>query len=444
MNDTLTDEFVVEFFKCALTDKNFTETAMVHVLDQYFSDESHRLIWKEIKRQFRADKKLPTIGVLKLQFRNNIDVKSVLNDVREVVAVNIDSVLKNLEEFILQNKFVVYYNKLGDLYNQKQRDKAYKLFIESAKEFSEFGLRQASFEKIFKGFSERQIERATKDRRKERIPLGIDPLDDLMGGGVEPGEFTLFLGDSGHGKSILLIGAGIAAARLGYRVAHFQAEGTREQCMDRYDSAWTGSLYKDIKGGDIDPNTLKKAKKTIQDIRGEVFVRSFEQFNTASINDIRNSLIELIKAHGHIARVVIDYLELFDPSDGKSYSPSEERFRQTSVARQLKNLAVEFRCDVVTVTQSTAIDPKSFKNDEFKITRYHLSEDKGKIRPLDNFITINQTPDERMDHVVRLYCDKFREHDSGQTLPIKQNLARTRFFDRKETANYIIELGGDV
>jgi hypothetical protein len=54
-------------------------------------------------------------------------------------------------------------------------------------------------------------------------------------------------------------------------------------------------------------------------------------------------------------------------------------------------------------------------------------------------ISINRTPDERKSKVCRLYCDALREHDSGQVIKIKQNLSRTRFYDRKATLNMIMD-----
>ena len=96
-------------------------------------------------------------------------------------------------------------------------------------------------------------------------------------------------------------------------------------------------------------------------------------------------------------------------------------------------LAMEFNAVVHTATQSSNI-PEEQKNDpEFVITRAQLNEDKGKCRPMDVFVTINQTRDERKEEIMRLYIDKAREYKSGDIIYICNNFAYARFYDRKRT-----------
>ena len=54
-----------------------------------------------------------------------------------------------------------------------------------------------------------------------RIPSGLDTLDDLLGGGIEKGTSTLFLGAPGTGKSSLAVQFALSAAERGERAAMF-------------------------------------------------------------------------------------------------------------------------------------------------------------------------------------------------------------------------------
>ncbi|WP_184526256.1 ATPase domain-containing protein [Variovorax sp. Sphag1AA] len=54
-----------------------------------------------------------------------------------------------------------------------------------------------------------------------RIPSGLAPLDALLGGGIEKGTSTLFVGSPGTGKSSMAVQFAVAAARRGEHAALF-------------------------------------------------------------------------------------------------------------------------------------------------------------------------------------------------------------------------------
>ena len=181
----------------------------------------------------------------------------------------------------------------------------------------------------------------------------------------------------------------------------------------------------------VSKRIIKKLK------RSDIYVSSEETFNAKTLVDVRRELKEMEKMYGKIDVIIIDYLELLEVGDGHNYSPGEERFRQAKLAKGMKMLAMEFNAVVHTATQSSNI-PEECKNDpEFVITRAQLNEDKGKCRPMDIFITINQTRDERKEEVMRLYTDKIRDYKSGDVIKIANNFAYARFYDRKRTFSMI-------
>jgi circadian clock protein KaiC len=56
---------------------------------------------------------------------------------------------------------------------------------------------------------------------QEKLPSGIEKLDQLMGGGIEKGTSTLFVGSPGTGKSTVALQFAIAAANRGERASVF-------------------------------------------------------------------------------------------------------------------------------------------------------------------------------------------------------------------------------
>lgn len=437
----LATNFVVELIAAALERRTVFEIVKQYLKFSYLQEEAEKKLWQWVAKRYDLTGKVPTIGQIQQQF---VDDERVLEKLEEIGDVEIDEnggyelIIDSFEKFIKKMKFLEVNDKIADTYNRGDKEGAWELFVKSAEDFSKFSIQDAKFETVFGDFAERQAKRKSEDWNfRYKIPTGIDELDYRLGGesgGPETGECVLWLGDSGAGKSQCLTSVGIAAARQGFRVAHFQLEGTKEQCLNRYDAAWTGTLYQDVKLGNITAKKMEVTKRIIKKLRKtDIIVSSEETFNAKTLVDIRRELKEVEKKYGKIDVIIIDYLELLELGDGHRYTPSEERFRQAKLAKGMKMLAMEFNAVVHTATQSSNI-PEEQKNDpEFVITRAQLNEDKGKCRPMDVFVTINQTRDERKEEIMRLYIDKAREYKSGDIIYICNNFAYARFYDRKRT-----------
>ena len=443
INNTLASNFVTELLAIALSKRTIFDIVRQYMKFSYFQIESEKKLWQWVTNRYDKTGKIPTIGQIQQQFSED---ESVLEKVAEISDVEIDEenvgseevILDTFERFIKKMKFLEANDKITDYYNQGKKDQAWDMFVKYADEFSKFSIQDAKFETVFGDFAKRQAQRQSEDYNfRFKIPTGIDEIDYRLGGetgGPETGECVLWLGDSGAGKSQVLVHCGVSAARQGHRVAHFQLEGTKEQCLNRYDAAWTGTLYSEVKLGNIPAKKMEVSKRIINKLkRSDIIVSSEETFNAKTLVDVRRELKEMEKSYGKIDVIIIDYLELLEVGDGHNYSPSEERFRQAKLAKGMKMLAMEFNAVVHTATQSSNI-PEECKNDpEFVITRAQLSEDKGKIRPFDIFITINQTRDEMKEEIMRLHTDKLRDYKNGDPIHICNNFAYARFYDRRRT-----------
>lgn len=441
--NTLATNFVTELLAISLTKRTVFEMVRQYMKFSYFQVESEKKLWQWVTARFDRTGRIPTIGQIQQQFAED---EAVLEKVEEISDVEVDEenvgneavVMDTFERFIKKMKFLEANDKITDFYNQGKKDQAWDMFVKYAEEFSQFSIQDAKFETVFSDFAQRQAQRQSEDYNKRfKIPTGIDEIDYRLGGetgGPETGECVLWLGDSGAGKSQVLVHVGVTAARQGHRVAHFQLEGTKEQCLNRYDAAWTGTLYSDVKLGNIPAKKMDVSKRIIKKLkRSDIYVSSEETFNAKTLVDVRREVKEMEKMYGKIDVIIIDYLELLEVGDGHNYSPSEERFRQAKLAKGMKMLAMEFNAVVHTATQSSSIKEEEKNDPEFVITRAQLSEDKGKIRPFDIFITINQTRDEMKEEIMRLHTDKLRDYKNGDPIRIANNFSYARFYDRKRT-----------
>lgn len=442
-SDVLAGNFVVELIAAALEKRTIFDIVRQYLKFSYLQVEAEKKLWQWVTKRYDRTGKVPTIGQIQQQFQ---DDENVLEKLEEIADVEIDKegghelIVETFEKFIKKMKFLEANDKIADLYNQGKKEQSWDMFVKYAEDFSKFSIQDAKFETVFGDFAERQAKRKSDDWQfRYKIPTGIDEIDYRLGGengGPETGECVLWLGDSGAGKSQVLVSVGISAARQGFRVAHFQLEGTKEQCLNRYDAAWTGTLYQDVKLGNITAKKMEVTKRIIKKLRkSDIIVSSEETFNAKTLPDIRREVKEMEKTYGKIDVIIIDYLELLEVGDGHNYTPHEERFRQAKLAKGMKMLAMEFNAVVHTATQSSSIGEEQKNDPEFVITRAQLSEDKGKIRPFDIFITINQTRDESKEEIMRLHTDKLRDYKNGDPIHICNNFAYARFYDRKRTLN---------
>jgi len=446
-NNKLAENFIIELFAASLEKRTVMDVVKQYLKFSFLQEEAEKKMWQWITKRYDKTGLIPSFGQIQQEFLNDEDILDLLQEIKDVEHLSddgIELVLETFEKYIKQMKFLEANDKIVEAYNRGEKDSSYDLLISYAEDISKFSIKGAKFESVFADFEIRQSKRKSEDwNHRFKIPTNIDELDYRLGGqfgGPETGECVLWLGDSGSGKSQVLVHVGVASARNGHRAAHFQLEGTREQCLNRYDAAWTGTLYSDVKLGNITDKKMDVSKKIIRKLRkSDILVSSEETFNAKTLVDVRRELKEMEKIHGKIDTIIIDYLELLEVGDGHMYTPHEERFRQAKLAKGMKQLAMEFNAVVHTATQSSSIGEEQKNDPEFVITRAQLSEDKGKIRPFDIFITINQTRDEQKEEIMRLHTDKLRDYRNGTPIYIANNFAFSRFYDKKKTLNLEID-----
>lgn len=440
--------FLQEIFKLCLYKRDFAEVVCQHLDYSYIPVElkAYKSILKSIKTYYTTTNKLPTVGVLLQNHSIDQDVHEAVGKIIEIKLPDKEQALKALEDYIKRVKFQLLFQKVADMYNNGDQEAAISLQALESPKISNFSILQGtnSVIDVFNGYKLRADKRfiAAKDitQKAKSIPFGIDLLDALTYGGSKPGEIDCFLGRSGSGKTKWLRWRGVSAARRGFKVLHIQAEGTAEECELGYDATWTGVLKKYLKNGEtpdeIVDYKIDKAIKDIKKIGGLIEIKAFEQFETASMKDVRDHIIDFFKRHGcYPDLILLDYLELFHPGNGKKYSASTEgeKFKREDAARAFKNICNEFKMCGGTASQASDINPSDYNNSSWVMTRHNISGAKGLADPFSYFFTFNVSSDEYKKKIARIYVDKMREYAGGQTIRICTDYEHDRFYNRPAT-----------
>lgn len=442
-------DFLYELFKLMFRKRDVLEVCIEHLKFEHLPDEKFKNIFASCKKHYLMSQTLPTFGIISQQHSTNVDTLACLDRINAATVLDKDAVLLQLESYIKDQMSLKFYDDFASAYNKGDRDGARNLLSKQSEDLAAFSLRssKSSVTRLWADYQDREVRRIFDRESLEvvrKIPLSIDEIDALIHGGIDVGETACFMTRSGVGKTKFLRWVGVGAARRGSKVLHIQAEGSKKNCEDGYDATWTGMpSYKLNFENAAGPKAkeLRDLASLLKTKGGEIYIYSFEQFGMASMRDVRKLILDVEKIVGKIDLVIIDYLELFHPGDGRKYGVDTfaEKARREAVAEKMKNIAVEFETRIVTATQANDIPPELFNDPNYVMTRHNVSMAKGLPNSFSYFFTGNQTSGEYDANMIRIYLDKLRFVKSGQIVTIYQKYDHDRFYDRKRT---LLELHG--
>jgi DNA repair protein RadB len=175
------------------------------------------------------------------------------------------------------------------------------------------------------------------DVKHERLPLGCQAIDELLGGGIECGTITLLYGEGGSGKTNWCLQAARQVAAGGKKVIYIDTEGVSLERLCQM----AGQRYKDIVSSILffEPNTLDEQKDAVEKaqriIEGEtpvgllvldsatIYYRVL--FGTDAENDGRTSLVTQMTRLLVLARKldlpVLITTQVYTDSSKNSYEP---------------------------------------------------------------------------------------------------------------------------
>ena len=444
----LSDLFLFELFKLSLRNTKLFELSKDHIEYHYLPDENYKYIWKAICDHHELSGNLITIGLLGQKFEADNEITTLLRKIKDTPVPDEDDILDQLELFIKQMLFISTHESLAAKFNEQDDEGAFQLMLEVAEKLSDFKIKdERHYDIIIGGMSDRietrQADFLATDMSKykpKKIPTGfLLGLDDQMMGGIDRKDTMMLMGPSGSGKSKMMKYSGYYNSKLGNRVIHIQAEGSKEEAEQCYDAAYAGTNISVMETGMLGEDTLNELEIALDNIAakgGEIHLKAFESFDEGSLLDVKNYIQEIVDLYGPIDLIVLDYLELLHPGDGKKYGTSneQERKRREALGNGFKNLCMEFDAAGITATQASTVGHSEQNDPKFVYRREHISEFKGMVKPFSYFVTINGTDTEKDNNTRRIHIDKFRKYSAPTpTFTVATNFENERFYDHLRT-----------
>jgi replicative DNA helicase len=261
-----------------------------------------------------------------------------------------------------------------------------------------------------------------KDKNGQ-ISTGWPTLDRRLFGGMNRGELNIFAGGSGAGKSLFLANLGVNWCLQGLNVLYLTLELSEDLVCMRVDAMTTGIGTKEI-FKEIDDLEMKV--KIIGKKAGNLQVKYMPSGKTA--NDLRAYMKEYeIKTGKKIDVLLVDYLDLLMPQSRK-ISPADLFIKDKYVSEELRNLAVEKNCILVTASQLNrgAVEEVEFDHS-------HISGGLSKIQTADNVFGIFTSRAMRERGRYQIQLMKTRSSSGvGQKVDLEFNLETLKISDLPE------------
>lgn len=240
--------------------------------------------------------------------------------------------------------------------------------------------------------------RLTKDFR---IPIpAMNGLDELIGGGLSPGELGVVIAPPGGGKSMALVKFASTALLSGKKVVYYTLELSEEVVGQRFDACLNDIKLKSV--WDY-PEYISENLAEIAKLGGGLKIKEFLE-GGVTINTIKAHL-KTLEIEGFIPDVIfIDYLGLMRPL----VSYAEKRHALTDVAEGLRNIANNLRVPVWTAHQTN----RSAIQEE-KINTSHIGESLGIIATVDLALGIGRPDELKQENQAMLGIIKNRNGQDG-------------------------------
>jgi hypothetical protein len=283
------------------------------------------------------------------------------------------------------------------------------------------------------GFAERfeQYEQKKISEEVGRVPTGIAPLDEQIGG-VATASLNFIQGESNVGKTFILQEIAYQDMMHGYKVLFITVEMQRVEIEQRWDGRITNIPYNKFGLGTLTPDEENLWEKRIGDLK--ISYNQGGRLATVFIPEGCTSMA--IKTEidywdkvwgGKPDVVVIDYADLMN-SNRKTYSEQES---QGAIFRDLKRLS---QTESVVVWTASQISGASYGKIELGLGDIGYSKRKGNYANL--VLGVSVDPDNQ--RIINIYCAKNTYGKKFFTITLYTDFERARidvYKDTKRTDN---------
>lgn len=369
-------------------DREYASKVIPFTKREYFANPNYGIIVDEVIKFYNCYGTTPTKDELKIELQNR---RGLTDKQLEEIGQSINSIERdNSDKHWLIKTTEKYY-----------QDRA---LINAVSEGAEIlgGYKKGTTNQILKNVQDAlavsfdsnlghdyfaDIERRYEDyhRVEDKIQWGIGSLDDITNGGMSKKNLICAVAPSGSGKSSFMCCVASNALRQGLNVLYISMEMSETRIAERIDANLMNAPIEQVQRMDLQTyttnlNAIREKKKM-----GKLIIKEFPT-SGAGANHFKALLNELKLKSGLIFDlVIVDYLNICSSSRVSAGQTNSYGYIK-AISEELRGLAVEYNCAVLTATQTNR---SGFNNSDIDITS--TSESVGLVFVLDFMFALIRT-----------------------------------------------------
>ena len=385
-----------------ITDVKFLEQVNEITKPTFFESQANQWIINSLLDYFNEYRAVPTMEVFKIKVGTIDDkglkqtvVDQLKNVYLQVGSEDLPYVKKEYLTFAKNQKVKDALLKSVDLLKAGNYDKIIDTMMAASKVGVESDLGLDYIE---------NFESIMEDVKRDSSPTGWDVIDELMDGGLGPGELGVVMAPSGIGKSWFLSKIACSALERGIDVLHYTLELSESYVGQRYTTILTGiqtSEHKERKN-----EIIRKIKQIPGRVRIKYYPPQFASAKTIAAH------IEKVRQVGFNPKlIIIDYADLLKSGNGTRDGLYAEL---GGIYEELRGLSGEAQIPVWTATQTNraAIEHEVIQADS-------VGDSYKKVQTADFIMSVSRKTKDKLSNTGRIHIVKNRFGPDGMTFPAK-------------------------
>ena len=292
--------FQIKVLSSLLTHKGFLTNIHDIISEEYWDNQAHKWVIKQILKYYDKYHTTPSMEVLKVELQkieNEVLQISVKEQLKEAYKAS-DEDLKYVEEEF--SNFCKNQQLRKALLNSVDLLKGGD--FESIRELINNAIKAGQDKNIGHEYN-KDVESRYREDHRITISTPWEKINTLLQGGLGNGDFGLIFGNPGGGKSWSLVALGGFAVKLGYNVLHYTLELGEDYIGKRYDAFFTKVPVNKV-------NSFRdKIDEIVPQLPGQLIIKEFPT-GRATVSTIESHINKCSGMGIKPDMVIIDYVDL--------------------------------------------------------------------------------------------------------------------------------------